>query len=77
MQPYITLIIGISALIGSVVAPTMYVGDIKADNKVQASEILALQGNYEKLEKKIDNQNDKLNALLIKAGVNPDKITIK
>jgi len=74
MNNLLPILLGISALIGSVIAPTLYVGGIKETNAVQASEIITLQKNYERLETKIDAQNEKLNAILIKIGVNPDKI---
>ena len=77
MNNLLPILLGLTALIGSIVAPTLYVGGIKEQNAVQASEISTLQKNYERLEIKIDKQDEKLNMILVKLGGNPEKVSTK
>ena len=77
MQTSISFLIGLSALIGSVIAPTLYIGGIKETNAVQANQISTLEKNYGRLEQKLDSQDEKLNALLVRNGIDPTKLNAK
>lgn len=72
-QSIITVCIGVASLICSVIAPTLYISDIKEKNAVQDNQIFTLQETYKDL--RTDNQalSDKLDRLLIANGLNPYK----
>ena len=69
----IATIAGIMALIGSIVAPTLWFGGIKEVNAVQNNQIPTLQQNYTDLrieikEMRVDT-NKRLDALLQDRGI--------
>lgn len=73
MNNLLPILLGLSALIGSVIAPTLYVGGIKEVNAVQATEIRTLQDNYSDLRLEIKEMrtdtNKRLDALLSDRGI--------
>lgn len=62
-------ILGVFSLGASIAAPILWVGDIKETNAVQEQKIKTLEKNYEKLDAKMD-------ALLLKNGINPASIKV-
>ena len=64
---------GIMALIGSIVAPTLWLGEIKSVNAVQANQITTLQENYVELRTEIKDMradtNKRLDLLLQDRGL--------
>ena len=73
-QIQIGLITGVFALIASVAAPILWVGNIKETAAVQENKITTLERNYNELRGDYKTLDAKINALLLKNNINPDKI---
>ena len=73
-QINLSLLTGIAAFIAAIAAPIIWVGDIKQVNAVQDNRLGTVETNYMRLEGKLDMQSEKINALLVKQGINPDKL---
>lgn len=61
-------------LIASVGAPFLWAGDIKAKDAVQDVKILTLEETTKETKDNIKEVNKKIDALLWKNGINPEKI---
>lgn len=64
-------VVGLMALLASVAAPIIWVGDIKQVNAVQDNKIETLQLNYDALRKDNRTLGDKIDVLLLRSGVDP------
>jgi len=73
-QIQIGLITGVFALIASVAAPILWVGNIKETAAVQENKITTLERNYNELRGDYKTLDAKINALLLKNNINPEKI---
>ena len=73
-QLQLGLITGVFALIASVAAPILWVGNIKETAAVQENKITTLERNYNELRGDYKTLDAKINALLLKNNINPDKI---
>lgn len=76
-QVAIPALLGIASLIAAVGAPILWVSDIKAQNTVQDNEIVALKAANEELKTDVKELRKGMNALLWKAGINPDSLETK
>jgi len=80
-QITVQVLLGIAALIGAIAAPVVWTNDIQAASEkadaVQDVKLATLQENYNDL--KSDNKvlNQKIDILLMRAGVDPTKINSK
>ena len=64
----------IVALIAGIGTPFIWGGNIKAVNDVQNVKIQTLEQSTAETRGELKELNKKLNALLIKSGIDPDKI---
>lgn len=65
---------GIFGLISSIAVPIFWVSDIRAINTVQDNNIKTLQDEKAEMKADIKELRRGMDALLIKNGINPDKI---
>lgn len=73
-QIAIHALLSIAALISAIGVPIFWASGLQATNTIQDDHITTLEANYAKLEGKLDIQNDKLNALLVRQGIDPNNI---
>lgn len=73
----IATVAGIMALIGSIVAPTLWFGDIKQVNAVQDVRISTIEVEHKENREDFRLLNAKVDALLINSGINPAKVKAK
>lgn len=71
----IPVLTGIIAFIAAIAAPILWVGDIKEVNAVQSNKIETLQQNHTELRNDSRLLGQKIDALLVRQGINP--LTIK
>ena len=70
----IAIVAGVASYFTSVNAQNSNVMKVDQTVAVNSNRILTLENAYIKLESKLDTMNDKLNALLVKQGLDPLKI---
>ena len=70
----ISVLLSIAAFIGAIIAPTLYVGGIKEVNAVQDVRILTIEKTSEEIKTDVKEIRQGMNALLLKNGINPDKL---
>lgn len=67
----IAMVTGIFGLIASVAVPIVWITSLKEVNAVQDNKISNVEKNYSELNDRLGGVNDKLDALLLKQGINP------
>ena len=67
------ILISIAALIGAIVAPTLYIGDIKEVNAVQNVKITAVEQTQAEIKSDIKEIRKGMDALLLRNGISVDK----
>lgn len=74
-QITVSTLYGVIILIGAIAAPVIYITEIKADlakaDSTMTTDIARDQTNINNLKEQLDRMNDKLDALLMKQGLNP------
>lgn len=70
----IGVIVGMCSVGASFVAPTLYVSGIKETNAVQDVRISNVEGSQINMQANIKELSDKIDALLIANGINPNKL---
>lgn len=73
-QIQIGLLLSGFALLASIAAPILYVGNIKETNAVQDNKLTTLEANYKEIKDDNKSINKKIDALLWKQGINPENI---
>lgn len=74
-QIAITTLTGVGALIAAIAAPVLWVGGIKEVNAVQDVQIQNLITQQAKIEASYQQLNNKIDALLLRNGIDPEKVT--
>lgn len=73
----IGIIVGLCSVAGSIVAPTVYMGNIKENVATQNVRLTAVEASEVTSRQDISDLNKKIDALLWKQGINPQSIISK
>lgn len=75
-QIAVASLLSISALVGSVAAPILWLSQLKEVNAVQDVKIANIQAEQTRIEDEYTQLNNKIDALLIRNGIDPERISI-
>ena len=73
-QIQIAMITGIASLVAAIGVPIFWISDLRASNMVQDNKIVVLEKDKEEMKTDIKEIRKGMTALLIKQGINPDKL---
>lgn len=73
-QIQIGILVSGFALLASIAAPILWVSNIKETNAVQDNKLANIEENYKEIKDDIKELRKGMNLLLIKNGINPEKI---